>query len=273
MSFAELYVLASKVRSKLTREAFNPKTSLRLLVLQANMLDNLMDHIAVETEKKKKATAAAATSRAPRVSFSLPEKPKVAPVAGPSITEYEIDYDSASDSDEDDYYDDFELAAAGNNSNAVYYSGSDEDESESDSDDYYYYLSDEEEEDAEEEYRLTPSLSYRQLSDLRSFEMPLHRTLSVIEEEAEEDMPELARSTLVSDLDSEIEDTNTSANSNANANVTVATSDEHLVHEEPLPSLKTGPVVDLPASTMVTHHPHSPSHVRHDAVYLIEHVF
>ncbi|QRG38348.1 hypothetical protein FDK38_002754 [Candidozyma auris] len=272
MSFAESYVLASKVRSKLTREASNPKTSLRSLVLQANMLDNLMDHIAVETEKKKKATAAAATSRAPRVSFSLPEKPKVAPVAGPSITEYEIDYDSASDSDEDDYFDDFESAAADNNSNAVYYSGSDEDESESDSDDYYY-SSDEEEEDEEEEYRLTPSSSYRQLSDLRSFEMPLHRTLSVIEEEAEEDMPELARSTSVSDSDSEIEDTNASANSNANANVTVATSDEHLVHEEPIPSLKTGPVVDLPASTMVTHHPHSPSHVRHDAVYSIEHVF
>lgn len=93
MSFAESYLLASKVRSKLTREAANPKTPLRSLVLQANMLDNLMDHISVETEKKLSAN---------KVSFSLPSRSPLS--SGSSVTEYEVDLDSDSDSDDADYY-------------------------------------------------------------------------------------------------------------------------------------------------------------------------
>lgn len=94
MSFAESYLLASKVRSKLTREAANPKTPLRSLVLQANMLDNLMDHISVETEKKLSAN---------KVSFSLPSR-RSPLSSGSSVTEYEVDLDSDSDSDDADYY-------------------------------------------------------------------------------------------------------------------------------------------------------------------------
>lgn len=251
MSFAELYVLASKVRSKLTREASNPKTSLRSLVLQANMLDNLMDHIASETEKKK---AAQASHTAPRVSFSLPEKPKMPVVAGPSVTEYEIDYDSASDSDDD--YEDYAISTDA--SHAVYYSGSD---SEDDSEDDYYYLSDEEEED--DDYHLTPSLSYRQLPAIDLSDMNLHRSLSVIEEENEE-MPELARSSLVSDSDSEIEDIPPSTSVNM-------ADEDHLVHEHPAPK---SPATATPADnvSLVTH-PHIVRHLRHNAVYLMEHVF
>ena len=52
MSFAQTYILASKVRSKLTREAQSPKSSLRNLVVQANMLDNIMDYINDETKRR-----------------------------------------------------------------------------------------------------------------------------------------------------------------------------------------------------------------------------
>ena len=52
MSFAQTYILASKVRSKLTREAQSPKSSLRNLVVQANMLDNIMDYISDETKRR-----------------------------------------------------------------------------------------------------------------------------------------------------------------------------------------------------------------------------
>lgn len=94
-SLAESYILASKVRSKLTREAADPTTSLRSLVLQANMLDNLMDHITVAAEKKQAQA---------KVSFALPQ-PKRSPLAyGPSITEYEIESDSDSEEDDDDDY-------------------------------------------------------------------------------------------------------------------------------------------------------------------------
>lgn len=95
-SLAESYILASKVRSKLTREAANPRTSLRSLVLQANMLDNLMDHITVAAEKKQAQA---------KVSFSLPQ-PKRSPLYyGSSVTEYEVESDSDSeDDDDDDYY-------------------------------------------------------------------------------------------------------------------------------------------------------------------------
>lgn len=177
MSFAESYVLASKVRSKLTKQAANPKSSLRSLVLQANMLDNLMDHIAVETEKKKQQSG--------RVSFLLPEKP--VPVAtrgrGANITEYEVDLDSDLDSD----YDDYALAS----------------DLDSDDDDYYY-SSDEEEENTQSlaaamaPLRVTKTLPTLDLSSD-------HDLLVIYEEDEDEELPELSRSTSLSDSESEDE--------------------------------------------------------------------
>lgn len=240
MSFAELYVLASKVRSKLTRQAANPKASLRSLVLQANMLDNLMDHIAVESEKRKAAPPA-------KVSFALPEKPQAQSV-GPSVTEYEIDYDSASDDDDDYDFDDYT-----ENTHTVYYLS--DSESDSDSDDYYYLSDEEEEED------LSPSLLYRHLPTIDLSDMHLHRSLLVIEEETEE-MPELARSSLTSDSDSEIEDVAHAAG------VSVA-DEEHIVKAPPKAPTATQIDPDVSAVT----HPHIARHLRHNAVYLMEHVF
>ncbi|PVH14546.1 uncharacterized protein CXQ87_002690 [Candidozyma duobushaemuli] len=238
MSFAESYVLASKVRSKLTRQAANPKASLRSLVLQANMLDNLMDHIAVESDKRKAAPPA-------KVSFALPEKPQ-APSVGPSVTEYEVDYDSASDDDDDYDFDDFNEGT-----HTVYYSS--ESDSDSDSDDYYYSSDEEEEED------LTPSSSYRHLPTIDLSDMHLHRSLSVIEEETEE-MPELARSNSTSDSDSEIEDV-------AHAAVVSVADEEHIVKAPPKAPTQTA------SDVSAVSHPHIARHSRHNAVYSMEHVF
>ncbi|EGV61185.1 hypothetical protein PSN45_001695 [Yamadazyma tenuis] len=122
MSFAQTYVLASKVRGKLTKDASNPKVSLRSLVVQANMLDNLMDHIASENSKR--------LDKLNRVKFELPKTQRQSDTSSPqyttSIKEYEVSSDSDSDVELDDY--------------------------DSDSDDYYYSSEEEEEEEDERSY-------------------------------------------------------------------------------------------------------------------------
>lgn len=91
MSLAKTYVIASKVRVKLAKQASDPKSSLRLLVLQANMLDRLIDDVTVSGQKL------AAKSQS-KVLFGIPHQKREEPVfdrsCGPSITEYEVDSDS-----------------------------------------------------------------------------------------------------------------------------------------------------------------------------------
>ncbi|CAH6721572.1 hypothetical protein CLIB1444_06S05226 [[Candida] jaroonii] len=98
MSLSETYLLASKVRSKLTKDAANAKISLRNLVTQANMLDNLMDHIQIENEKR--------LTNLNKVKFDLsskkPERSNLSYVT--QVNEYEIDEESESDEDDDYYY-------------------------------------------------------------------------------------------------------------------------------------------------------------------------
>lgn len=168
MSFASSYVLASKVRSKLTRQAADPKSSLRSLVLQANMLDNIMDHIATKTEKVK----------SDKVTFSLPE-PRREPVAsGPSVTEYEVDSDSDSDMSDSEFDSD---------SYGFEYSLEEED-------DDFYYSSDEE--DTARPLKIERHHSVKHVGD--------ERQLLVIFEDEENELPELTH--LVSTSDSESED-------------------------------------------------------------------
>lgn len=117
MSFAQTYILASKVRSKLTREAQSPKSSLRNLVVQANMLDNIMDYISDETKRRtsEKLTSKTNTQKSSS-GYLSPESSMVQFAPTPvrqayktSITEYEIDSDSSDDDeeDEDDNEDDY----------------------------------------------------------------------------------------------------------------------------------------------------------------------
>lgn len=110
MSFAQTYILASKVRSKLTREAQSPKSSLRNLVVQANMLDNIMDYISDETKRRtsEKLTSKTNTQKSSS-GYLSPESSVVQFAPTPvrqayktSITEYEIDSDSSDDDEEEE---------------------------------------------------------------------------------------------------------------------------------------------------------------------------
>lgn len=90
MSLAQSYALASKVRSKLTRDALDPKSSLRSLVVQANMLDSLLDHISEESK-----------NRAAKSKVSFRDVPTVHRETPTKVVEYEVDDDSDSDFDSD----------------------------------------------------------------------------------------------------------------------------------------------------------------------------
>lgn len=242
MSFAESYVLASKVRSKLTKEAANPKTSLRSLVLQANMLDNLMDHIAEQTEKK----------RAAKVSFALPEKSTPQPIAvsrgrGPSVTEYEVESDSESDSDFD------------SDSEYDYESDSDMDNYQlgtgGDSEDDYYYSSEEEDvEVVQSSVALATVKSYKQLPVI---DLSDAHNLLVILEEHEEGLPELSRSPSSSESeDDEVDVPNYKLSTEVNA---YKITSEQLFKSH-------GPRQGSEVGDAHRHH-------RHNAIYLMEHVF
>ncbi|KAG7663373.1 uncharacterized protein J8A68_003121 [[Candida] subhashii] len=186
LSFAQTYILASRVRSKLTKEANSPKASLRNLVVQANMLDNIMDYIHDETEKRT-----TITKQAPKdhVSFNVPIKPTRHEYKT-SIVEYELDEES--DSDEEIAVEEYAPMYYYSQREADSEEEEEEDEewedeysSSSDSDDYYY--SDEEEDqevqpiqEAQANFtpRTLPGPSFRQLPV-----MNLHS----IEENEEED--------------------------------------------------------------------------------------
>lgn len=236
MSFAESYVLASKVRSKLTKEAANPKTSLRSLVLQANMLDNLMDHIAEQAEKKK----------ASKVSFAVPEKPTPVTISrgrGPLVTEYELESDSDSDSDFD--------------SDSDYDSGSESEDyefgqfAESDEEDDYYYSSDEEDTDVvQSSVALASVKNYKKLPVI---DLSGGHDLLVIFEEQEDGLPELSRSTSDSESEDEVDMPNYSISTKASAH--------KITSEELFKSHGHLEVED----------PHR--HQRHNAIYSMEHVF
>ncbi|CAH2355739.1 hypothetical protein CLIB1423_32S00958 [[Candida] railenensis] len=144
MTFAQSYILASRVRSKLTKEASNPKSSLRVLVTQANMLDNLMDHIATETAKRNQKLRA----------VSMQEDNEEA---------IDSDSDTESDSEDEEEEEEFEVGQSRrvsfdlstsrgrqlHTSVAEYEVESDSDSEDSDfdsdSDSDYYYSSDDEE--------------------------------------------------------------------------------------------------------------------------------
>ncbi|CCE82983.1 Piso0_002754 [Millerozyma farinosa CBS 7064] len=148
MTLGESYILASRVRSKLTKHASDSRVGLRVLVTQANMLDNVMDHIDAE-HAKRRSTAQNAYKTSIRF-----EEPAIKKSRGrgtsntrgkTSVTEYEVDSesdsDSYSDSDSDsdsDYemetYQDESLAKV---SDMQYFDDNHgESESESDSDSY-----------------------------------------------------------------------------------------------------------------------------------------
>lgn len=171
--------MASKVRVKLAKQAADPKSSLRLLVLQANMLDRLMDDITVNSQKPK-------PKQPSTVTFSLPQKKEIQSIErtiGPNVTEYEVDSDS--DSDDEDY-----AYTSSDSEENVF--DPEEDEYLSDSDDDELYM--------KNELKLSPSKSAPEL-DLSD-----NRQLLIVFEEDEEEMPELQNlNSTSSDSDSDEE--------------------------------------------------------------------
>lgn len=83
--YSQQHLLASKVRAKLSREALHPEPNLRKLVLNANMLDRLIEFV----------------KQPPQLSFEIPVKPETL------VSIEEIEYDSSSsDSSEEEWSDD-----------------------------------------------------------------------------------------------------------------------------------------------------------------------
>ncbi|GMF01511.1 unnamed protein product [Ambrosiozyma monospora] len=93
-SISDTYVLASKVKTRLTREAVKTDVNLHRLVCQANLLDNLIEYLNEQQTKKANASAAATTT----VSF---ESIATSKDGVSSMTTELDDYDSDDDSDED----------------------------------------------------------------------------------------------------------------------------------------------------------------------------
>lgn len=104
MSLTETYLLASKARSKLTREASRQDHDLRVLVSHANMLDNLMDSLAQHRYNKQQQQQQQQTAV---VTFAEPASP-----ASYDEDDQELEYvyadDESSDDDESQYSDDEE---------------------------------------------------------------------------------------------------------------------------------------------------------------------
>lgn len=258
MSFSETYMLASRVRLKLTRSAANPKLPLRLLVLQANMLDNLMDHISSQYETRK--------SSSNKVSFAVDEAPRKRNVSvlrgrGPTVTEYEVESDSDLDLDSDS---DLDLDAAFSDSDSDYDSDEEEEEDE-DADDYYYHTATAV--DVVEEIDAAVILSSSALSSSRANYKPqLQSTprsqprvlgLPVIMEDQNEDgLPALTRLTSISS-DEEDEEENSFFTSVATMPASYKITSEDLLRKNGLRD------IEEPAR----------HHQRHDSVYSIEAVF
>jgi hypothetical protein len=122
----ETYLLASKVRAKLTKEASRPDHDLRILVSHANLLDNLMDKI-----HEHRTAILNGDYTAKKIEFQLPTITHVSYIA----EEDEDDTDSDSDSEDDQH-----LEIHYKTSEILYDSDEDEYESDDDiSDDEYIY--------------------------------------------------------------------------------------------------------------------------------------
>lgn len=173
--------MASKVRVKLAKQAADPKSSLRLLVLQANMLDRLMDDITVKSQKPK-------PKQPSTVTFSLPQKKEMQSIErsiGPNVTEYEVDSDSDSDSDDEDYA----------------YTSSDSEENVFDPEEDEY-LSDSDDDEIYMKNKLLLSKS----KSVAEFDLSENRQLLIVFERDEEEVPELQNlNSTSSDSDSEEE--------------------------------------------------------------------
>lgn len=189
MTLGESYILASRVRSKLTKHASDSRVGLRILVTQANMLDNIMDHIDAEHAKRR-----AAAQNAYKTSIRF-EEPAIKKSRGrntsntrgkTSVTEYEVDSesdsdsysDSDSDSDSDYEMETYQEESLAKVSDMQYIDNLDgETESESDSDSY------ELDEEYDEQQAAEAIVRLAELGKVQSFKSLPYINLGVNEEQ------------------------------------------------------------------------------------------
>lgn len=165
MSTLNTYYLASKVRSKLTKDAANPNVSLRNLVTQANMLDELMDSISNESSKRLDKL------NNNKVTFDVSQSQKPHN-RSTNVEELELNEESdeyESESDDDSYY---------------YSSSSDDDLYDSDDEDNE---ADNEDEETEIHFHLIPKIQLNTIEEQTE------------DENEEEDLPELFKTSSATD--------------------------------------------------------------------------
>lgn len=125
----ETYLLASKARTKLSREANRPEHNLRLLVAHANLLDNLMDKI-----HEHRTSILTGDYTAKKLQFQLPTLSHVSYID--EEDEEDEDYSDVSDSDSDEEDEDDEVIYS--TDQGIHYTASavliDSDEEDSDED-------------------------------------------------------------------------------------------------------------------------------------------
>lgn len=262
LSFAQSYILASKVRNKLTQQASNPKSSLVNLVTQANMLDNLMDHISIETEKRLSQQKSISIPTPSNVSFTSTSSnftPSCSPVHGANITEYEVSSDS---SDDDSYTDESD------------------DDSELDSDSDYYYSSDDEEEIIDvhkSSYKHLPLLKLSKIIEEDEEEEPQQQSQSVEQpiHQVHFDIPELSALTESdSDTESDIESDDeyifdsTNDSSSTSSSITSSNSSTNNVNVKLVDDYYYNNRLNHSSNNQSHHHHH-----RSNAIYSMDYVF
>ncbi|ANZ77275.1 BA75_04632T0 [Komagataella pastoris] len=149
LTFAETYLLASKVKDKLTKEAVNPKTNLRLLVCQANLLDNLMDTLQNRNEYQPETNAVAFKSES-TISVLGNDSVVTTTELSDSDEEYTDDESDYSSSSDDDYTSDVEYTQY-QKKLELKNSNDGERDDKSDDEELAYYSSDEFDSDSEDE--------------------------------------------------------------------------------------------------------------------------
>jgi hypothetical protein len=106
MSQSEMYFLAVRARSKLTKEASRGEYDLRILVSHANLLDWLMDSLA--EQRSRAAEKRTLVPQATKVFFKLPAANRstihVAKTDEDWYSNSDSEYDSESDSEDEEEY-------------------------------------------------------------------------------------------------------------------------------------------------------------------------
>ncbi|AOA64922.1 Hypothetical protein PP7435_CHR4-0279 [Komagataella phaffii CBS 7435] len=149
LTFAETYLLASKVKDKLTKEAVNPKTNLRLLVCQANLLDNLMDTLQNRNEYQPDTNTVAFKGDS-TISLLGNDSVVTTTELSDSDEEYTDDESDYSSSSDDDYTSDVEYTQY-QRKLQLKNSNDDENDDKSDDEELVYYSSDEFDSESEDE--------------------------------------------------------------------------------------------------------------------------